>query len=89
MAGLDSAEFEVVLYCELPGIYDDFTSFGYDIRATYTYRWVGTFSDASNLGCAYTLDGVCEGEDCDQLTGYVEDFATPCGVEATIEASAA
>jgi hypothetical protein len=74
--------------CPLPVIADDFTEYGYDLAATYTPRWTGTFDDTENLTGVYRVDATCEGEDCDLLTGYGEDYVAPCTVEAPLRASA-
>jgi len=72
--------------CELPVIDDDLSSLGLDVHATYTPTWGGAFSDEAHLSGLYSVAAVCEGEDCDQLTGYGEDFQFPCTAEAGLSA---
>lgn len=81
---LDGQEF----LCDLPDVEDDFTSIGYDIYAVYDFSYLGTFLDERTLSGTYEIDATCEGEDCDLLTGYGEDFTTPCTVSTPLEATA-
>lgn len=74
--------------CELPVTADDFRTLGYDIQATYTPTLEGAFLDADHLSGVYQIAVVCEGEDCDLLTGYGEDFSTPCTAVTDLEADA-
>lgn len=78
---LDVADF----VCPLPIVADDFSSLGYDVRATYSPTWRGTFADAQNFGGTYEVAATCEGADCSVLTGYGEDFTFPCTAVAPIE----
>jgi hypothetical protein len=81
---LDGTDF----VCPLPVTADDFASLGYDIQATYTPTWEGTFSDPSHLSGDYHIDAACTGADCGMLTGYGAGFTFPCSVSASLEASA-
>jgi hypothetical protein len=75
--------------CDLPVIADDFSSLGYDIRATYTPAWAGTFDDTTSLAGEYRVHAECEGDDCGMLTGYGPDFTTPCTATTPLDATLA
>lgn len=78
---LDASDF----VCALPVIADDFSSLGYDVRATYSPSWRGTFADPRSFEGTHEVAAECEGTDCDVLTGYGEDFTFPCTAVAPIE----